>query len=261
MIKISNKIPIFIFLNVAWVLISCSKVESKDNNILTEKLSNIVIENASVHDTITYLYDENSRIALIFLAWPDTVSNYYFFSRNASGQITSFTFKPADSSGYRVIYSIGKDGKYISAQTTIYGGQVIANEKYVYVGDRLTQIDCYRNDIYTEKKVFTFDNKGNIIKREYYYYTGGFLDKTEEMTYDNKEHPIDILDAPFALSNSFYFSSINNVLTQKTTDKYGSTMGAYTYSYDVKGKPLSANFNYQSSSGTDEESRIKYIYF
>lgn len=244
---------------------SCSKDESTNpnNDSLSGKLHKMVMFNASNTDTIEFKYDDNGKVINMFIGWPNTECGLLSIVRNSSGQITSFNYQELASHGTVFHYTIGTDGKYKSAQITVndLGNITEKSEVYTYTGNHISQTDFYKNNVYTSKILFTYDNQGNIIKREYYNTTGHKYSK-KEFTYDNKVNPIESLDVPFFLSDMYDPStSTNNLLTIQINDEYNTSTESYTYSYNNSRKPITADYSYQYSSGTSGSSSIKYIYY
>ncbi len=258
---------LWIFLFIAGLFWSCSKEESGIS--LSGKIFRIVHNPGSVNaDTIKFEYDGSGRVKTITrqLSVFNTIQTLTF-ERNSSGQITSVNERlpAAYYSNTLVNYSLGPDGKYISAHITLSHGSNPAQYEdvdYVYTGNRITQVNYHRAVDLNWRTNYSYDEYKNVTRIAKYDTSDSLLERYEYTTFDNKSTPVESVDDPYSIEAT-YLSGYNNPLTE--TDYViieGPIYLSHAYTYNDSGKPTTkiTSMSYDSINYSQEH-RTQYIYY
>ena len=276
------------------VFFSCSKDESDnfdpETGSFKGRVQKVIITWITEPETeeFEFKYDEKGYVTEILHSVLDNgFQPSETFSRNADGKITVY-----DKKSYYYLngtifknyneyydYTIGTDGKYVSANLTIKSGSTTTKwtEVFKYTGNRITQIITDRNpDKYSayheETNSYKYDNKGNVTRIETVHADGyGEYTGTVENTYDNKTFPIVSLNAPFSLGTASWedniysrllYYSTNNLQTAKYTMDDGIYAESRKYSYDKSGRPTEVEIYLNDSEGNSGHFlSVEYVYF
>lgn len=237
-IRLTKKL--FVLLAISGLYMACSK--DNDENILVGKIHYIVQKaGTTVADTLEFEYDKNCRIISINYTGGVFGNQSTIYTRNSSGQIISQTFLAPSSNNLKseINYTIGEDGKYISAQVNSRRGNIYykSSQFYSYTGNNITQID-FQDSVTHCKTIYSYDTNGNIIEIADYDESDTLVGITT-LTYDNKLNPVEWINDPGSLESTLT-SSYNNQLSIIYADKkWGEGYQIeHDYTYDSSGKPV-----------------------
>jgi hypothetical protein len=292
--KIKIKIKMLSILVVIACFSSCSKDESEnfdpETGSFKGRVQKVVITSITESETAEYefTYDEKGFVTEILHPVLDNgFQPSETFTRNSDGRIVVYDMKSyyylngTSFKNYNEYYdyTIGSDGKYVSANVTIKSGSNITKlmEVYKYSGNRITQIVSDRNpdknSTYHDKtNSYKYDNKGNVTRIETVYADNdGEYPEIVENTYDNKTFPITSINAPFSLGTASWedniyskllYNSTNNLLSAKYTMDDGIYTESRKYSYDKSSKPINVDIYLGDSKGNSAHFlSVEYIYF
>lgn len=259
---------IILLLSIA-IFSSCSKDDSDNYNASDKsykgKLHKIITYVAGDSAFCEFKYDVNGRITDILQKFSDDdFMQTLSMVRNLKGQVITCFDREDKRYSETYAYTIGSDGKYVSAQITIsdFGNNYQEIDNYTYSGNQITKIERYKNNKLILETTLKYDNRGNIIERKVYGTDGMSyisVDGKEEFKYDTRINPIGSLDFPYFFYFLFAFSP-NNILSEKGMDSDGSFIYdqfSFEYSYDKSGKPVSAVY----TSGSDYSLNFQYVYY
>jgi len=282
-----------ILLIVVWFS-SCSKDESENFDPETGsykgRVQKVIITRITESETDEYefKYDEKGYVTeILHPVLENGFQPSETFSRNSEGKIIVYDMKSyyyLNETSFRNYneyydYTIGSDGKYVSANLTIKSGSTTTKwiEVFKYTGNRITQIITDRNpDKYSayheETNSYKYDNKGNVTRIETVHADGyGEYPGTVENTFDNKTFPIVSLNAPFSLGTASWednmygkllYNSLNNLQTAKYTMDDGIYTESRKYTYDKSGKPTEVEIYLSDSEGNSAHFlSVEYVYF
>ena len=258
----SNIKVLFFFLFMIGFFWSCSKEES-GNSLRGKIYMKIQNPGRPSADTTEFEYDENGRIKAVsrqFHVFNETQT--LTFTRNSSGQTTSLNDRSNASYYTNVLvnYSIGTDGKYISALITLMHGSSSSqrNDIFTYTGNRITQIDRQSYDHHWKSNYF-YDERGNVIKITKSDATDSLLQA--EFTYNNILNPVESIVDPYSIED-ISLSSYNNPSAAKYYEAEGPVYILHTYTFNEQGKPLTdiTSLSYDSINSYDWRT-TQFIYY
>ncbi|MFY7899970.1 MAG: hypothetical protein ACOVNY_07280 [Chitinophagaceae bacterium] len=114
-----------------------------------------------------------------------------------------------------------------------------------------------------ERSVYTYDNKGNIIKEEVFEHNGSQWEKIEDIfiTYDDKPNTSSRHEFSAYLLNEDIL--VNNPLRIEKKSPSGSLLetSVFTYQYDSKNRKIKADIVHTTIGMPSESETIKYNYY
>lgn len=248
-----------LFVGVIW---ACSKEGENDpsDKVDGKKIEQIVMRHPSDSVKFEFNYDGNGRIITIYMRSSNSSFVPTFsMTRDQSGKVISLIHMEAPRVTTSFEYSLGSDGKYLSANIiqNDQGRTSSVKETYTYTGNNLTRIDRVGTNSASSPVKFTYDNNGNIIKVE----SGSSGTTIINAKYDKKVNPLGSLDFPaFMLPEVISGTNRNNILTKETNNSTGKINQTNTYTYDEGGLPLSANVLIVNINGYAVNYEMEYVY-
>jgi hypothetical protein len=253
---------IFTLLILVILIYSCSSNNdaNSNSNLPIGKIKKIHNSDSEGDDYwMNFSYDINGRLNKIVYG-NESGSNIVqsqTIQRDSNGNITNAQL--VDNISNQQIsynYSIDSNQNYLTC-SIVYNppGSPSQNnvETYVYSEGRISQINSSNG----QKRRFTYDNNGNILKVETS--SNGINWIVDQIsTYDDKLNAIDISDliSIWGSSDGIINSGNNNV---ESRSKIGAVNFNITYTYNNNNKPVSSNFT-QSSQGVTISGIREYFY-
>ena len=254
----------FIFFLVIIGLNSCEKEDVNPDTCQDSSKIRQVKTDTMVWEEMTYT--ENCLLHEFVQAF-----SYKKYSYNEKGQLTKIEqaltldplscFMPTGSDGEIITdprkakitkYSsfeydnVGKPAKKTDYYLNGKQFEMLSYTTYEYGDDRVKELFRHnREGGISEKNTYTYDEKGNIIRDEYYFSDSGagyILMNTKEYVLDDKINPYLIFENEGIPG---IFTNRNNILKSIYTDNYSGDGYTYTveysYEYNASGFPVKMN--------------------
>lgn len=240
---------IFFLVSTALFAISCKKVKLPESGgIILDKA--VFTESSGAQSIIKYEYSQNKLIAVSASSSTNATVYNDSFEYNAQGRVIKH-MKSNSVSGILFYYTFIYDANNRIVRSA--GTPVLANLKlddYTFAYDSQNRIvgdSIYEGSVLRLYRVYTYDNKNNIIATEQFEKSGSSFssDGKINLAYDNKPNPRWFADNILYFGGFSYSNlSQNNIVSQ--IPAYGSS--AFDYQYYKNGllrKQISSNPAYQ----------------
>lgn len=184
-----------IIATVLILLITCLSCR-KDREV--DPRQSYLVKMTSYLGSTSYTYDNNNRLvsenfkAADASVTSDNTTTYSDF--NAAGNPAKIiNYVPARSSTTTSVLEYDTDNRLMKLSNYNASNVLTGYYSYTYLSNTVSETLYYPTGVFSQRYVYTFDQKGNITSVDVYNYTNTHVQRITYGTYDNKKSPRDLV--------------------------------------------------------------------